>query len=165
MMITNTLRNAFALGALSLTLAACATEDTPSPPQGEVINDTNASESTLSDESLVMAETAWLSITEDGEVYTTFLDGDGRYRDVSGGEVRFRGAWEQSADRELCFTPDKGQGTCWAHKAPGLNGTMRATASDGRLIEVKKVAYTPPAPEQEAAAEGKDAIDGQNPQG
>lgn len=159
MMITNTIRHAVAIGALSLALTACAAEENSSEPAGETSADTAADENTLSEESLEMAETAWLSITADGEVFTTFLDGDGRYRDVSGGTVRFGGTWEQNADRELCFTPDQGEGTCWAHRAPGLNGTMRATASDGRTIEVKKVAYTPPTPNQETATEGEEPTD------
>lgn len=159
MMIPNTIRTALTMGALSLALSGCAGEDTEAEPQGEASSETAPSESTLSEESLVMAETAWLSITADGEVFTTYLDGDGRYRDVSDGVVRFGGTWEQTADRELCFTPDDGQGTCWKHRAPGLNGTMRATASDGRAIEVKKVAYTPPAPSEEASAEGGEATD------
>lgn len=152
-MITNTIRNAFAIGALSLTLAACAGEDTATETQDDASSQNADAGSSLSEESLVMAQTAWLSITADGEVFTTFLDGDGRYRDVNGGTVRFGGTWEQNADRELCFTPDEGEGACWKHRAPGLNGTMRATTSDGRAIEVKKVAYTPPAASPQTAAE------------
>ena len=165
MMIIDTIRPAPLIGALSLSLAACAAEDSATEPQDQASGDTANAETTLSAESLVMAETAWLSITAEGEVFTTYLDGDGRYRDVSGGEVRFGGTWEQNANRELCFSPDEGEGTCWAHRAPGLNGTMRATAPDGRAIEVKKVAYTPPAPTQDASVEGDEATDSEDTRG
>ena len=165
MMIIDTIRPAAVIGALSLTLAACAAEDSATEAQDQASGDTAGAETTLSAESLVMAETAWLSITAEGEVFTTYLDGNGRYRDVSDGEVRFGGTWEQNANRELCFSPDQGEGTCWSHRAPGLNGTMRATAPDGRAIEVKKVAYTPPAPAQEAVAEGEEIADGEDTRG
>ena len=131
------------LASLSLPLVSgCAAEEV-----AEISEDTQDSaspEGELSAESLVMADTAWLSITEQGEVFTTYLDGDGRYRDVRGGEVIYGGVWEQNQDRELCFTADAGESTCWAHGAPGLNGVMRATNGAGRAIEVKKVVYTAP---------------------
>ena len=104
--------------------------------------------SELSPESLVMAETAWLSVSSAGAVYTTFLDPDGRYRDLRDGQVVYTGSWEQNAASELCFTPDTGRGTCWRHGLPGLDGVMRATDRDGRAIEVKRISYAPPsAPE------------------
>ncbi|MEM7702731.1 MAG: hypothetical protein AAF251_12395 [Pseudomonadota bacterium] len=131
------------LAGLSIALlSACAAEE--APEQSEPSADTAGEEGGLSAESLVMAETAWLSVTEEGEVFTTYLDGDGRYRDVREGEVIYGGAWEQNQDRELCFTPDSGEGTCWAHGAPGLNGVMRAMNNSGRAIEVRKVIYTTP---------------------
>jgi len=133
----------FFLAALSLALLpGCAAEE--ASEEGEASADSASPEGELSAESLVMAETAWLSVTEEGEVFTTYLDGDGRYRDVRGGEVIYSGAWEQNQDRELCFTPNGAQSTCWAHGAPGLNGVMRAMNSAGRAIEVKKVVYTTP---------------------
>ena len=103
----------------------------------------------LSPESLVMAETAWLSVSEEGAVFTTFLDPDGRYRDLRDGQIVHTGSWEQNASSELCFSPDSGAGACWKHGAPGLDGVMRATNGVGRSIEVKRITYTPradPAP-------------------
>ena len=105
----------------------------------------------LSPESLVMAETAWLSVSEEGAVYTTFLDPDGRYRDLRDGQIVHTGSWEQNASSELCFSPDDGMGACWEHGSPGLDGVMRATNRAGRAIEVKRITYTPQAVPSQAA--------------
>jgi len=136
-------------------LAGCAAED--ASREAEPAPEGAASESPLSQESLVMAETAWLSVSEAGEVFTTYLDPDGRYRDERGGQVVYGGTWEQNPNRELCFTPDSGEGACWAHGAPGLDGVMRATSGQGRAIEAKKVVYTAPAILAEEAQATEDA--------
>ncbi|MEM1195591.1 MAG: hypothetical protein AAGH57_05760 [Pseudomonadota bacterium] len=140
------------LASLSaLALMACSdpssSSDTANAPTDPA---TNAS-GELSPESLEMAQTAWLSVSDDGAVYTTFLDPDGRYRDMQGGALAYTGAWEQGAARELCFTPDKGAGSCWSHGAPGLDGVMRATSSAGRAIALKRIAYVPPPAPKESA--------------
>ena len=98
-----------------------------------------------------MAETAWLSVSEEGAVYTTFLDPDGRYRDLRDGQIVHTGSWEQNASSELCFSPDNGAGACWKHGSPGLDGVMRATNRAGRAIEVKRITYTPQAVPSQAA--------------
>jgi len=92
-----------------------------------------------------MAETAWLSVSRDGEVFTTYVDRDGRYRDLRNGAVAFAGTWEQNADGRICFEPDAGDRACWDHGAPDKDGTMRMTHTDGRAIIVKSVNYTLPA--------------------
>jgi len=139
-------------------LAGCAAEDASS--EAEPGPEGAASQSPLSQESLVMAETAWLSVSEAGEVFTTYLDPDGRYRDERGGQVVYGGTWEQNSKRELCFAPDGGDGACWTHRAPGLDGVMRATNSRGTAIEVKKVVYTAPALLAEEAQAGAETADG-----
>jgi len=106
-----------------------------------------------------MAETAWLSVSEEGVVYTTFLDPDGRYRDIRDGQIAYQGTWEQNASSELCFSPDNAMGACWEHGAPGLDGVMRATNRAGRSIEVKRITYTPraaPAPSDAATDASSD---------
>ena len=137
-----------------LLLPACSGEsgaDASGLPSGE---ETGAA-GELSAESLVMAETAWLSVSADGAVYTTFLDPDGRYRDLRDGEIVFAGNWEQNASGRLCFAPDQGKLACWSHGSPGLNGEMRATNEEGYAIEVKRITYTPsPEPDAESEAEG-----------
>ena len=140
-----------ALVALGLALAGCGADNAaqPDPVTGEV----GGEEESQSSESLKMAGTAWLSVSADGEVFTTYLDPDGRYRDVSGGTVRFAGAWRQTGNGELCFTPDTGEGACWDHGAPGLGAVMKATDASGHTIEVRQVAYTPPAPAPNDAPE------------
>lgn len=141
--------------ALALILAGCASE--PSSEEEAAAAAVAGDENALSSRSLKIAETAWLSVSADGEVFTTFLDPDGRYRDVSAGAVRFSGSWEQTEGGELCFSPDqesaKVKRECWEHGAPGLGGVMRATNAAGRAIEVKQVAYTPPPKLEERPAD------------
>ena len=140
-----------------LLLPACSAENSVDPtglPSGGG-KDAASSSGELSAESLVMAETAWLSVSADGAVYTTFLDPDGRYRDMRDGEIAFAGNWEQNASGRLCFAPDQGKAACWAHGSPGLNGEMRATNEDGYAIEVKRITYTPPPPQPDTDAEGE----------
>ena len=129
-------------------VAGCSAED--GSGAADAAADGAEGQSTLSAESLEVAETAWLSVSADGDVFTTYLDLDGRYRDERGGEIVYGGTWEQNASRQLCFTPDSGEGDCWSHGAPGLNGVMRAKDSEGREIAVKRVAYTAPAGASEA---------------
>ena len=127
-----------------------ASEAETATPNGEATDQ-------LSAESLAMAETAWLSVSADGSVYSTYLDPDGRYRDTSNGEVVFAGSWEQSTPGQLCFNPDAGESVCWAHKSPGLGGVMRATHPDGHAIELKRIAYAPPEEPREAAEESSES--------
>ncbi|MEO1730496.1 MAG: hypothetical protein AAFR64_07130 [Pseudomonadota bacterium] len=139
-----------------LLLPACSGESGADPsglPSGEDAGVATSS-GELSAESLVIAQTAWLSVSTDGAVYTTFLDPDGRYRDIRDGEIVFAGSWEQNTSGRLCFAPDQGKGACWEHGSPGLNGEMRATNEDGYAIEVKRITYTPP-PQPEEEAEGE----------
>ena len=141
-------------GMAVLLIAGCSAGSSPeeAEPAPEPGSDSGTSE--LSAESLVMAETAWLSVSEEGVVYTTLLDPDGRYRDIRDGKIAYQGTWEQNASSELCFSPDKGMGACWEHGAPGLDGVMRATNRAGRSIEVKRITYTPrsnPAPSDAAS--------------
>jgi hypothetical protein len=141
-------------GLVSLLVAGCSSQseiETPeaSPPEDEAPGQ-------LSPESLAMAETAWLSVGEDGSVYTTYLDPDGKYRDTSNGEVVYAGEWDQNTQGQLCFNPDKGEGVCWAHKSPGLNGVMRAKHPDGHAIELKRIAYVPPEEPSETAEESSE---------
>ena len=138
----NVRNHAFLALALSALVAGCAGEETA---EAEPATTSDAAPDTASSsENMEMAQTAWLTVSEDGEVFTTYLDADGRYRDKRRGEIVYGGTWEQSGSDELCFTPDAGTGGCWTHKSPGLDGVMRATDADGRAIEVKKVTYTAP---------------------
>lgn len=110
---------------------------------------------------VVLTETAWLSVSEDGAVFTTFLDPDGRYRDLRNGEPAYAGDWSERPDGKLCFTPDAGQGGCWAIGAPGDGGEMRATNSDGRAITLKRITYAPPMRDN---ADAPEDADGEEPQ-
>ncbi|MEM6856917.1 MAG: hypothetical protein AAF559_03525 [Pseudomonadota bacterium] len=132
-------------GMAILLISGCSASSSPEEAEPPPEPDSASGTSELSAESLVMAETAWLSVSEEGVVYTTFLDPDGRYRDVRDGEIAYQGTWEQNASSELCFSPDTGIGACWEHGAPGLDGVMRATNRAGRSVEVKRISYIPPA--------------------
>ncbi|MGB3469232.1 MAG: hypothetical protein WBA51_00235 [Erythrobacter sp.] len=132
-----------ALGALSL--AACAPEGGSDSSDAAASSDEGSDESAAPPERLAMAETAWLSVSRDGAVFTTYLDRDGRYRDLRAGAVAFAGTWEQNAEGRICFEPDAGNRACWEHGAPDKSGSVRMTASDGRAIIVKRVTYTMPA--------------------
>ncbi|MEO0588923.1 MAG: hypothetical protein AAFZ11_00035 [Pseudomonadota bacterium] len=134
-----------------LLITGCSAASSPdeAEPASDPSSPSDASE--LSAESLVMAETAWLSVSEEGAVYTTFLDPDGRYRDLRDGQIVHTGSWQQNASSELCFSPDNGTGACWEHGSPGLDGVMRATNRAGRSIEVKRITYTPQAVPSQAA--------------
>lgn len=110
---------------------------------------------------IVLSQTAWLSVSEDGAVLTTFLDPNGRYRDLRNGEPAFEGDWSERPDGKLCFTPDAGLGGCWSIGAPGDNGEARATNADGRAILLKRISYAPPMRE---AQDGSEGTDGEEPQ-
>ncbi len=136
-------------GVSALALIGCTAEPdadnaSPAPSDGP-----DGVSRELSPESLEMVETAWLSVSADGAVYSTFLDPDGRYRDVRDGAVVYTGSWEQNAARELCFRPDQGAGGCWSHGAPGLDGVMQARSRAGRTIALKRISYTAPVPATE----------------
>lgn len=158
-------RHKYIMGSLSaLALAGCSAQTSPSDSATSPEDAAPSASGEPSPQNLEMAQTAWLSVSDDGVVYTTFLDADGRYRDIQGGALAFTGAWEQSAARELCFIPDEGAGTCWSHGAPGLDGIMRATNSAGRAIALKSIAYTPP-PAPEESEDGAQADPAQNDEG
>lgn len=133
-----------AAAALGCALAGCSAPSAPDAGQSGTGQSEAQSDAGQARDRMVMAETAWLSVSREGEVYTTFLDADGRYRDLVGGALAFAGRWEQSADGELCFEPDSGTAACWDHDAPQPDGVMRATEPDGRTIELKRIAYRPP---------------------
>ncbi|MEL6237610.1 MAG: hypothetical protein AAFQ90_03345 [Pseudomonadota bacterium] len=151
----------------ALALAACSepvdTADATSAPSGPASSPASATTSEpgneLSPESLEMAESGWLSVSVDGAVYSTFLDPDGRYRDVRDGAVVYTGTWVQNAARELCFTPNQGTSACWSHGAPGLDGVMQATNQAGRAIALKQITYQPPEPaaDEQSPADEPDA--------
>ncbi|MEO0689883.1 MAG: hypothetical protein AAFY51_06215 [Pseudomonadota bacterium] len=143
-------------------LAACSADSESSATEALTTSGSTNPPNELSAESLKMAETAWLSVSEDGVAYTTLLDPDGRYRDLLDGDVAFTGSWEQTSGGVLCFMPDDAPSTCWSHGAPGLNGVMRAKNGAGREIALKQIAYTPPAAPQSDEAEAESEGDETN---
>ncbi len=107
---------------------------------------------------LTMSETGWMTVGEDGAVYTTFFDAGGTYRDFRNGSPMLEGTWERRENGRLCFTPTATDrtGACWTTGELAEDGTMRITNSQGREVEIKRVTYLAP----EAAEEGADEADG-----
>jgi len=129
-----------------LVLSGCeAGSSAPGAGAGEVQAEATGDDEDPVQKRITMAETAWLTVSKDGLVQTTFIDADGRYRDYRGGELLFSGQWRESPEDELCFSPDAGEGECWEFSSPEKDGTMRVTAQDGREVILKRVAYSPPA--------------------
>lgn len=95
-------------------------------------------------QTIAMAETGWLTVSEDGAVQTTFFDAGGRYRDFRNGEPMGEGNWEQRPDGLLCFEPDEGSGACWETDKTDEDGSAIVTNEDGARVEIKRVTYVPP---------------------
>ncbi|SMQ75867.1 hypothetical protein SAMN06297468_3015 [Altererythrobacter xiamenensis] len=109
---------------------------------------------------LTLAESGWLVVGEDGAVYTTMLDPDGTYRDFRNGEALQSGEWEKRQADEVCFVPsDNGKaGDCWTLGTLERDNTLRATDSEDRAVELRKISYVGP-------GEGDDEGDGEDDQG
>ena len=88
---------------------------------------------------------AWLTIGADGAVQTTFLDAEGRYRDLRNGTLVAGGGWEERPEGTVCFEPDTGRGECWEITATEDDGTLIATNAQDKRVQLKQVAYAPPA--------------------
>lgn len=176
-MITNRpLLSLALLGLAASTLAACSEADVSAPaspasagggsgadPGGGSgdAGDGGSSENGDSKTRVVMAETGWLTVGEDGAVYTTHFDADGTYRDFRGGQFMQQGSWRRDEDGRLCFTPaDKARfGECWNTKGLRDDGTMRAVDADGGAIRLKKITYLPPVA-ADSETGGDDGADG-----
>lgn len=130
--------------ALCVLLGGCEGGDSAPSPRSPP-SEASGSEAQEPAERLILAETAWLSVSEEGEVYSTFLDPDGQYRDISNGNIAFEGTWSQTADSELCFAADQGLDRCWSLGLPDEAGEMRVTDREGRTIRLKRITYSPPA--------------------
>lgn len=148
---------AAAAAAFALALAGCSAPSGPETGQNEAKQGASESDAEDARARMAMAETAWLSVSREGEVYTTFLDADGRYRDLAGGTLAFTGRWEQRVDGALCFEPDRGEPACWEHDPPQPDGAMRASGPGGRVIELKRIAYRPPPPAEPEGDSGAGA--------
>ncbi len=108
-------------------------------------SDSSTGES-ASSSNVPMAETGWLTVSEDGAVFTTFLDAGGTYRDFRNGTPMQSGTWQRREDGRLCFVPEATDrvGGCWSTGELENDGTMRATDSEGRAIKLKRVTYLAP---------------------
>lgn len=153
------------LVAFIMLLAACnpaqdaATNETAVQlaPGGEAAGAASASDSPQgtdagedagpSPEELALVNTAWRVSGEDGAIYTTFFDPEGKYRDLKNGEPWHDGTWERVDDGRLCFTPSDEDRTpaCWALGKHRKNGTMRVTSEEGREVMLQQITYLAPA--------------------
>lgn len=137
------------LALCGLTLSSC---EAPADSSGEAATP-SASASEAGDAAdggeketavLVFAESGWLTVGADGGVQTTFLDADGRYRDLRNGEQVAQGSWQQRPDGSLCFEPDTGFGACWTIEPLEDDGSAIAVNGEGKRIEVRRVSYIGP---------------------
>lgn len=129
----------------TIALAACAEEQGTGgegAPASESTNEANSDNGT----SLTLAESGWLVVGEDGAVYTTMLDPDGSYRDFRNGDPLQSGEWEKRESGELCFIPseDGKAGDCWTLGQLERDNTVRATDSEDRPVELRKISYVGP---------------------
>lgn len=127
-------------------LSACTPE---SESGGEATAPSEPSEAAQPEETtsdLTLAESGWLVVGEDGAVYTTMLDPDGTYRDFRNGEALQSGEWEKRQADEVCFVPsDNGKaGDCWTLGSLERDNTVRATDSEDRPVELRKISYVGP---------------------
>lgn len=143
-----------------LMLGACTEEaggaEAQSEPPTATPGEDGGSASDTRSVTLAVADSAWLTVGTDGAVQTTFFDEGGRYRDLRNGQLFAQGAWEQRPDGTICFEPDTGFGACWQTEAEDENGTVIATNSDGKAIEIKRVTYIAPPVQEEGEEEGAD---------
>ena len=138
----------FALCAALSALILSACESPEAAGGGESVTATEEggdAEQSGSGEEIVFSETGWLTVGADGAVQTTFIDPDGRYRDLRNGEQVAAGMWEQRRDGALCFEPDQGVGACWEPGNLEDDGSVIVTNGDGKNVEIKEVTYIPPA--------------------
>jgi hypothetical protein len=145
---------------LALALAACADSAETGGSEGPAIVEVSEPVEPEPVARIVLSETAWLSVSRDGAVFTTFLDPDGRYRDLRNGETIYSGSWFETPAGELCFQPDTGGAGCWAIGAPGDDRMVRATDGKGRDIALRRIAYAPPRRDPDPGSDAADAADG-----
>lgn len=140
-------------------LAACAgevesseepsnEEEASAPPVGDAQVEAAATEPIVPSPAIPSeyTRTAWRVIGEDGARYVTYLDEDGRYRDLRNGEPYQEGEWEFGVDDRLCFTPDDeaALGECWEPERMSLDDELIMESDDGQRIQLSKITYRPP---------------------
>ncbi len=90
--------------------------------------------------------TAWKSVGDEGARYVTYLDADGRYRDLRNGDPYQEGAWELGDDGRLCFAPDpeEADGDCWQAQSMNAEGELVMMNDAQRRILLERMTYRPP---------------------
>ena len=150
------LRAAVVAAAMAM-LGACAAEEEARPTDPETMAAAAKAEEEAEAQTLEQFEgTAWQVSAEDGARYVTYLDSEGRYRDLRNSEPWQEGVWTIQPPPEkdkgtalLCFKPDGDnvRERCW--EAGQLRGsTLVVESGGGRRVELLKVAYEPPAADQ-----------------
>lgn len=139
---------------LSIALAACApAEDASGDDTANGDAATEAEAVTQSARDMAMTGSGWLTIGGDGAVQTTFLDPDGRYRDLRNGAFVAGGSWERRTDGRVCFEPDQGLGACWEIGSVEEDGSAIATDGGGKRVLIKQIGYIAPEPADEDVIE------------
>ena len=152
---------AYSIVIIPLLLAACSPADMGNQSNesaaAEAESDVDGVEVEQPAKSPDLERTAWRAIAQDGAVFTTFLDENGRYRDFRNGDAWRDGNWRRNDDGQLCFTPtdENLAGECWKLKKPNSSGVMRATNNADLTIKLQQVTYIAP-DDQSTEAEPQD---------
>lgn len=146
------MRRALAFPALLLLLVGCKEAAPVSQPQtleekvaeGAGITEGEGDQTTPLPEEF--AQTGWRVRDDEGAIYTTFLDDEGRYRDVRNGDPWQEGAWDFDEDQRLCFSPDDENGSevCWRPDRMDDPDHMIVTSQSGKRVKLERVDYSPP---------------------
>ena len=157
--IMKSLVSSAVLLSAALALSACAAEeDGAADGPADVAASTEAAEEARELKEFV--GTAWRVSAEDGARYVTYLDAEGRYRDLRNGDPWQEGGWSLEAapgDEEgqvlLCFQPegDNVRERCW-ETGKLDDGKLIVTSGGGRRVQLEKVAYEAPQDAETAEA-------------
>lgn len=155
----NSLFRSAVLLPAALALVACAAEEdgVADGPADVAASSEGADEAKNLEE---FVGTAWRVSAEDGARYVTYLDAEGRYRDLRNGDPWQEGGWALEAapgDEEgqvlLCFQPegDNVRERCW-ETGKLDDGKLIVTSGGGRRVQLEKAAYEAPQDAETAEA-------------
>jgi hypothetical protein len=91
----------------------------------------------------------------DGARFATYFDAGGTYRELRNGDPYQTGTWRREGE-QLCLDPDLegAAGGCWEPGRMRDEQLIMTSVADGRRIELDRIDYVPPAPDDEEDGEG-----------
>lgn len=143
---------AFALPACSPPESTDTQAEEPSTEgeESDAASETETQSELQADLPAEFIRTAWRIVAEDGARYTTYLDEDGRYRDLRNGDPWQEGTWENDGEDRLCFLPDAEGAVlrCWHPDRMEGRDSMIVSGENGVRIRLQRADYVPPADEE-----------------